>query len=438
MASGVPSLPSGQAAANDMVWTKESSGVLQLRGIAPFHTLSPMAVRPDDPIQSAAAARLPSVFERSRVYWFSGTGNALSAARWFAGASESRGVRAEVLPMEELEGQREPGPDAHTLVGFCYPTHGFAPPWLVLRFLWRFPRGHGATVFFSNTRAGLRLGPVWLPGLSGVALWWPVLLFALKGYRIGGSLPLDMPHSWLSFFPPNTRRGAAKLTERCQGIVDRFAQALLSGRVYHRWSVWVTLLVDLSLLPITLAYLTMGRFALAKLLYASTRCNDCRLCERSCPVQAIAIRGGRPFWRYTCESCMRCMNVCPQRSVQAWTFHLVPVVWGMVAVATSLYPLEPTVWLLLSSAALFPLYWILHQLWRVRGINGVFTLTTPTRYWGRYLARDVRVRDLTRPLRAARWGEGASGQAGSGRAGPVARGTDAPPGAEERAARARQ
>lgn len=338
-------------------------------------------------------------FDQSRIYWFSGTGNALSAARWIAKASQASGVPSTVLPIEELDASQQPAPDARTLVGFCYPTHGFAAPWIVLRFLWGFPRGNGATACFLNTRAGLRLGPVWLPGLSGVALWWPILLFALRGYRIGGSLPLDMPHSWLSFFPPNTRTGAARLTDRSDRLVARFAHALLDGAVYHRWSVWLTLPVDLSLLPITIAYLLIGRFALAKLLFASYRCNHCRLCERNCPVHAISIRNGRPYWAYTCESCMRCMNICPQKSVQAWTFHVVPVVWGLLALATLLYPLDPMVWLLLLSGVMFPLYWVLHQLWRVRAANAMFTFTSPTRYWGRYLARSIRPKDLTRPLK---------------------------------------
>lgn len=341
-----------------------------------------------------------SIPDNCRIYWFSGTGNALSAARWIADQASSAGVPASVIPIEESGAAKEPVPADKTLVGFCYPTHGFAPPWIVLQFLWRFPRSTGASAFFVNTRAGIRLGPAWLPGASGLALWWPILLFALKGYRIRGSLPLDMPHSWLILAPPNPKGGIQGLTSRCERLTRVFTTALLEGRVYHRWSVWLTLPLDLALAPIVPLYVLVGRFVLGKLLFASSRCDSCRLCVRNCPVQAISIRNGRPYWKATCESCMRCMNICPKRAIETWGYHLIPITWGLLAACMALLPLDATLWLTILTPVVFPLYWLLHQLWRSRIVNAVFTFTSPSRLWGRYLARDIRVRDLTRPIKS--------------------------------------
>ena len=91
---------------------------------------------------------------------------------------------------------------------------------------------------------------------------------------------------------------------------------------------------------------------------------------------------------------MRCMNVCPKRVVQAWCFHLVPIAWGLLTLGAWIWPMGELVWFTILTGAVFPLYWLMHQLWRVRIVNAAFTWTTPTRYWGRYLARGIRLRDL--------------------------------------------
>ena len=38
---------------------------------------------------------------------------------------------------------------------------------------------------------------------------------------------------------------------------------------------------------------------------------------KQCPVKAIKLVYNRPFWSYKCESCMRCMNSCPKKSIES-------------------------------------------------------------------------------------------------------------------------
>jgi hypothetical protein len=186
------------------------------------------------------------------VYYFSGTGNALSAARWLCAQAEAAGLATHLLGIETMPHGAVVVPErcGRSLVGFCYPTHGFAPPWLVLKFLFRFPSLPDARFFFLNTRAGFRIWKLVAgPGVSGVAMWLPMLLFWLRGRSIVGSLPLDMPHSWISFCWPNTLRGRELIVARCRRIVAAFAARLLAGRRYYRWSIWLTLPLDVVLVP---------------------------------------------------------------------------------------------------------------------------------------------------------------------------------------------
>jgi NAD-dependent dihydropyrimidine dehydrogenase PreA subunit len=77
-----------------------------------------------------------------------------------------------------------------------------------------------------------------------------------------------------------------------------------------------------------------GRPILGKLFLADERCTSCGICARNCPFGAIRMLGRpapRPYWTWHCESCMRCMNVCPENAVQAWQPGLV----GLVALTSA-------------------------------------------------------------------------------------------------------
>lgn len=338
-----------------------------------------------------------AAYQRLSIFFFSGTGNALCASRWIAEHGKRLGLSTQIANMERTSASLTTTEGERTLIGFCYPTHGFSPPWLVIRFMWRFPRLTNADVFFVNTRAGFGLyGFHSGPGLSGVAQWLPILLFTIRGYRVVGSLPLDMPHSWISFFWPNTQYQVSHIILRCERIVGRFCSSVLNGGRYFRWSVWLTLPLDLALVPVTILYLFMGRFFLAKTLFSSFRCDACQVCVKSCPVGAITFRHGHPYWKATCESCMRCMNICPRRAIQSWITRIALVEYGLGMLGMGLYS-NGYVWFLVLSVCFFPLYGLVHQLWRIRSINWLFTYTSLTHVWHRYLAPGTRPKDLRQP-----------------------------------------
>jgi Pyruvate/2-oxoacid:ferredoxin oxidoreductase delta subunit len=184
--------------------------------------------------------------------------------------------------------------------------------------------------------------------------------------------------------------------------------------------VWLTpnnvyeLIFGLLLAPISLAYLVVGRFFLAKLFFANNRCDGCGLCAKGCPVRAINMWGHeqpRPFWSHRCESCMRCAAFCPHNAIEAghsWGVALyflstAPVAYYLFlwlgALAPALRGLNET-WvgttanLLYWYPAIFLPYYGLHLLLRIPAVNWLFTHTTLTHYWGRYREPEVRLGQL--------------------------------------------
>lgn len=143
---------------------------------------------------------------------------------------------------------------------------------------------------------------------------------------------------------------------------------------------------------------------LAKSFIASANCNNCDLCIKSCPLQAIKKIDGRPYWTYKCESCMKCMNHCPERAIE--TAHGFLAAIGCLVNAFILFYLyaylnlgnwfqqdgflpyitevvfDSIVFLL----CLFLSYKVMHFLKRLRVVDKLLTYTSLTKYafWRRY------------------------------------------------------
>jgi len=183
----------------------------------------------------------------------------------------------------------------------------------MMHFLLFFPRGK-SKVFIVNTRAGMKLSKLFLPGLSGMAQYLYAIIFLLKGYKVVGMRPVDLPSNWIPLHPGLKTKVVDSLHEHWKLKTERFANKMFSGQRDYR--ALYDLVQDLLISPIAILYYLIGRFVLAKSFYADSSCNNCDLCIKECPVKAIKKVDNRPFWTFRCESCMHCMNNCPKRSIQ--------------------------------------------------------------------------------------------------------------------------
>jgi Pyruvate/2-oxoacid:ferredoxin oxidoreductase delta subunit len=249
------------------------------------------------------------------IYYISGTGNARISSQWIAEEAEKRGLKTVVQQIDRLENILMPPADAKPLIGFAYPTHGFNAAPIMLRFIAGFPARLCREIFLLNTRAGMKLYKIFMPGLSGLALVLPAFILWLKGYKCIGFRPVDLPSNWIPLHPGLRKKVIESIFARCEPIVRNFANKILSGKKVYRGLF--SLAVDLLISPIALAYYIGGRFFLSKTFMANNKCNVCGICIQECPTNSIRLVRNRPYWKLTCESCMRCLNHCPQRAIEA-------------------------------------------------------------------------------------------------------------------------
>ncbi|MFZ5918630.1 MAG: EFR1 family ferrodoxin [Chloroflexota bacterium] len=350
-------------------------------------------------------------YREATFYFYSGTGNSYRVTSWMAEAAREAGATVTVRPIAAAGPAEEIGAGETALLGLAMPTHGFTAPWAVLRFALRLPRRAGTHAVAVATRAGSRIGRFFTPGFEGTATLLVALILALKGYRIRGTAGIDMPSNWMALHPALRPQTVAGIVARARRKTTRLMDTLLSGR--RHLGHWTTFLIGLLVLPISLAYLLIGRLFLGKLFFASERCTGCGLCAAHCPNGAIEMRGSskpRPYWTFRCESCMRCMVFCPTQAVEASHLlavgiYLLPSVFPLSALLGWLVARAPLLALLNGTPRqalewVYPLialglaYPVFHRLLRIGWVNRFFTHATLTHYYRRYHEPETTLKDL--------------------------------------------
>ena len=265
------------------------------------------------------------------IIYYSGTGNSRRCAEWITEKGKESGLNTHLFSYSRYRKGPLPELSGPTLVGICSATHGFNLPHSVLKMIFRFSHYPGSDLFLLNTRAGMKLSKLFLPGLSGLAQIFPALVLRLKGYPILAMRPVDLPSNWISLHPGLKPKVVGSMENHYEIRVKKFAEGLFTGKRTY-WPAFISLPFDLLVAPLAIGYYFIGRFILAKTFFASNKCNDCMLCISACPTKSIILKDNRPFWKLTCESCMHCMNFCPQRAVEVAHNLLIPLVWLLIVI----------------------------------------------------------------------------------------------------------
>jgi Pyruvate/2-oxoacid:ferredoxin oxidoreductase delta subunit len=356
-------------------------------------------------------------YKNAVIYFWSGTGNSHRVSTLMGKIAEKYGLKTRVFSIDKINTAEEIKCDDDSIVGIVFPTHGFTAPWHILKFVWNLPRSNSTHAFCVATRAGLKFGPIFTPGISGSATFIIALILILKGYNVRGSMSVDMPSNWFSFHPIQSRESHEAIINRAEHRIVRFMERILpNSKVWFTINNLYEITWGIFLSLISIAYLLIGRFFLTKLFFANKNCDGCGVCASYCPVEAIKMRGRKnpkPFWKYNCESCMRCAAFCPHNAIEAG--HS----WGVILYFITAVPVSAklfswfgmyihgignmeTLWiadilnLIYYYPAIFTSYYIFNALIRIPAINWIFTHTTMTHlsFWGRYREPDTKLKNI--------------------------------------------
>jgi ferredoxin len=348
---------------------------------------------------------MKTIYDNLLIIYYSGTGNSKRVSEWIVEEARMCGLNTHISSYHQFNPDDLAGFEGKTLIGFFSATHGFNMPHSMLKFFFRFKLLQGSDVFIGNTRAGMKLSKLFLPGLSGIALYFPALIMLFKGYKIKAMYPVDLPSNWISLHPGIRRKVVDSMVVHYERLTKAFAGKVMSGKNVFLKS-FVLLPLDILVAPIALGYYFVGRFILAKTFVANYNCNNCGICMEQCPTKSIILDHNRPYWKFSCESCMKCMNYCPQRAIETahsmvflLLFALIVVVNPFISIKVSglvanwlndsriaFESISFVVRWAVALAFFFAGYKLLHYLMGFPHINKIITYTSLTtwKFWRRY------------------------------------------------------
>ncbi len=337
-----------------------------------------------------------TTYSKITVYYFSGTGNSKNVAIWLANTASDNNIECELKDISKTERRNLETPSLNTLIVFISPVHGFNYPPIMTNFIFHYPKANNDVVLM-NTRAGMLIGKYITPGLTGIAFYLAALVLKIKGYKIKGMLPVDLPSNWISIHPGLNERTVKFLHEKNKERVVNFSNKIFSGKTV--FSCVKEIFQDLLISPISILYFFIGRFFLSKTYYASGDCNNCGLCIKNCPVKAIKTVDNRPYWTFNCESCMKCMGNCPHKAIEtSHGFTILGVLVFMSFIISPFYKYfglyffeikNEFVRFFIESFSFLVffgfIYRVMHFLLRYRFFERIIVYTSLTKYkfWGR-------------------------------------------------------
>jgi ferredoxin len=229
---------------------------------------------------------------RNRIYFFTGTGNSLWAAKEIAAKLPD----CDVLAIRKGMDMRIP--TSLERLGFVFPTYGWAQPLMVADFFRNavFP-AQGDTYTFAVTTCG---------GLPFNAIPQAGVLLGENGFRLNYGASIRMyRNSVLNYkMRQDALRLAAQSAKRVAPIIDDIANKR-EKKFGKLNSFLFRLHVDfMKNIPET------GRG-----FHVSGDCVSCGLCSKVCPAKNITMNGGKPEFQHSCEGCVACIQHCPKLAI---------------------------------------------------------------------------------------------------------------------------
>jgi ferredoxin len=235
---------------------------------------------------------------KTRIYYFSATGNSLVVARDLVREIED----AQLVPIPKALKADEA--NTADVVGIVYPVYMFGLPLLVADFLKKVKIRPGAYVFSVAT----------LGGLPGRAHSLAKEILQKRKILLSAGFSVLMPGNYTPLYEaiPEERQNEEFKKEKVK--VKEIAQIIREKKT--------GIIEEKPVLVNFLLYALMYRGGSrqiplsAKGFWVTDSCTHCGLCAQVCPVANIKMRDGLPAWLDHCQHCMACLQWCPVEAIQ--------------------------------------------------------------------------------------------------------------------------
>ncbi len=246
----------------------------------------------------------------TEIYYFSGTGNSLFAAREL----QKRLPDAKLLPIASLLGKKIIQTEAVT-VGFVFPVHALTIPFAVKEFLAKADLASAGYLFTVATRRGTVfhgfevMDALLKKSKKQLAARFLLNMYGNESNREGYAVPSQDDIEEIEVSVLDKINAISEIVKNKQPSAEKDAGAFIPVDPKKDW-----LPEKKAQAGKTLAEMIGGK----NFFYADDKCTGCGICKRVCLSGKIAVSGRKPEWqkKTLCHMCFACLNYCPRQSVQ--------------------------------------------------------------------------------------------------------------------------
>jgi len=235
------------------------------------------------------------------IYYFTGTGNSLAAAKKVAESLGDTGL----VPIASLAKTADTiTPDAGR-VGIVCPVYFSGLPAMVAAFAERLDLSGAKHTFSVVTHGG--------GGGSAALRQLDEILIDKAGRGLDAGFAVSMPGNYILMYASP----AGEKRDRILAAADAELEAI-AGRIRQEEKV------NLPSAPLTRLIRAVMYPRFRSRVHGEDRrftvteaCTSCGICAAVCPAENIEMVDGRPVWNHRCELCCGCIHLCPAGAIQA-------------------------------------------------------------------------------------------------------------------------
>jgi NAD-dependent dihydropyrimidine dehydrogenase PreA subunit/flavodoxin len=237
------------------------------------------------------------------IFYLSGTGNSLYAARTLAEQTEEELISIADLmngPKECFEYLLK----QNERIGFVFPVYAWAPPEIIFRFIKR--------LRLSNFQSNYVFTVITCGGALGDAMKVMKEELVKNSLKLNNSFSLVMPNNYMILGNVDLGEQVEKKLEAADIKLKQISSAVLErkdGMFIPKGRIMPWLLTSVINPMFSKNAINTKKF------YAEDNCNGCGLCERVCNCNTIKF-DGKPTWGKDCIQCLACINLCPVTAIQ--------------------------------------------------------------------------------------------------------------------------
>lgn len=231
------------------------------------------------------------------IFFYTGTGNSLWAARKIAGCLD----QPELISMSR--NRKEPVSCESERIGLVFPVHIWGVPPPVLDFLQRLKADPAQYIFAVAVNAGQ----------AAATLIQLQKFLRTKQLHLSSGFSLDLPSNYIPWGGAISQDKQQQKFTAALKKIERIAETVRSKKVLPPESgpLWQNMILSV-IYRLSLPYVA----GMDKSFFADEKCSACGICEKICPARNIRMTGNKPVWQHRCEQCFACIQWCPEEAIQ--------------------------------------------------------------------------------------------------------------------------